>query len=150
MPVAKWTVVVNRSPEEVFAYLSDFSKHADWSPTQLEVTPTSEGPTRVGSTFHTIGFLPPRDKHHENDVEVTALDPPRRLAFTAHDRGQEFKSAFTLTSVGGQTQVERVLDMPKPPGFAGVIFPLIQAMVVKPGVQKGMNLLKAKLEGGAT
>jgi hypothetical protein len=64
MPVARWAVTVNRKPDEVVAYLSDFSKH-------------------------------------------------------------------------------------EPPGFAGLNFPIILALVVKPGVQKGMNQLKAKLEQGA-
>jgi len=36
--------------------------------------------------------------------------------------------------------------MPKPGGFVGLVFPVIMAAVVKPGVQKGMNMLKTKAE----
>ena len=35
------------------------------------------------------------------------------------------------------------------PGFAGVVFPLIRTMIIKPGVRKGMNMLKANLESNA-
>jgi hypothetical protein len=38
------------------------------------------------------------------------------------------------------------MDMPSPKGFVKVIFPIVFPLVVNPGIQKGMNQLKAKLE----
>jgi uncharacterized protein YndB with AHSA1/START domain len=150
MPVGTWTVVIDRSADEVFDYLMDMSKHHEWSPKPYSVEPLTDGPMSVGSRFRSVGWLP-RQPNHVNEVEITKIDRPRAFAFTAYDQGQEFKSEFRLTpddggSGGSRTRVERVMDMPKPPGFAGVIFPVVFAMVVKPGVQKGMDMLKANLD----
>jgi len=145
MPIANASVVVNRRPEEVFAYLADVSRHGEWSPKPYRVEALTEGPVRVGSRFRSVGWLP-RQPETVNEVEITQLDPPRRFAFNAHDRGETFKSEFVLTPQDGATRVDRTLDMPKPTGAVGVIFPLLLRVVVRPGVQKGMNLFKARLE----
>ena len=149
MPVVTWTIQVNRRPEEVWPYLTDFSRHAEWSPKPWKMESLTEGPFRVGSKFRSTGYIP-RDPNHVNDVEVTAMEPPRRLAFSSVEKGQVFKNEFRLTPQDGGTRIERTLDMPKPKGALGVVFPLIVAGVVKPGGQKGMNLLKAKMDQGST
>ena len=145
MPVVRSTVQINRRPEEVWAYLTDFSRHAEWSPKPWKMESLTEGPVRVGSKFRSTGWVP-RDANHVNDVEITAMEPARRLAFSSMEKGQVFKNEFRLTAQDGGTRVDRTLDMPKPTGAIGLVFPLIVAGVVKPGVQKGMNMLKAKLD----
>ena len=72
------------------------------------------------------------------------------MAFSSLEKGQLFKNEFRLTPQDGGTRIERTLDMPKPTGPLGVVFPPIVAVVVKPGGQKGMNILKAKLDQGST
>jgi uncharacterized protein YndB with AHSA1/START domain len=148
MPVGTWTVIVDRTPEEVYAYLTDLSRHAEWSPKPYSVEPVTEGPIHVGSRFRSVGWVP-RDPNHVNEVEITELHSPSRFAFTAWEQDQAFKSEFTLTPVDGGTQIVRTMDMPKPAGALGVAFPVIFRTVVKPGVQKGMDMLKAKLEAGS-
>ena len=44
-----------------------------------------------------------------------------------------FRNEFRLTPQDGGTRIERALDMTKPTGALGVMFPLIVAGVVKPG-----------------
>jgi uncharacterized protein YndB with AHSA1/START domain len=137
-------VRVERPAEQVFDYLVDVTKHADWSPKPYR----AEGvtlPLAVGSTFNSIGWIP-GDKDHHNHVEVTVVDPPKRFVLTSTEKGEQFINTFTLTPDGNATNVERVIDMPKPGGFVGVIFPLAAAGFVKPAVQKGLNMLKSRLE----
>jgi uncharacterized protein YndB with AHSA1/START domain len=148
MPTDTFTVVVNRPAADVFAYLTDFSKHAEWSPKPYRVESITEGPTRVGTKLHSVGWLPGQPEHG-SDAEVTDLDPPSKFAFNAVEQGQIFRSEFILTPEGSATRVDRIFSMPKPPGFVGVVFPLIRAMIIKPGVRKGMNMLKANLESNA-
>ena len=130
------------------AYLTDFSRHAEWSPKSWKMESLTEGPVQVGSKFRSTGWVP-RDANHVNDAEVTAMEPPRRLAFSAMEKEPVFRNEFRLTPQDGGTRVDRTLDMPKPTGATGLVFPLIVAGVVKPGVQKGMNMLKANLEQNA-
>jgi uncharacterized protein YndB with AHSA1/START domain len=148
MPTAISTVVIRKSPEKVFDYLADITRHGEWSPKAYKATALTDGPVGVGSKYRSVGWLP-GDANHENEVEVTAYERPRRFSFTAMDRGQAFKSDFTLTPTDSGTKVERVTVMPKPPGFVGVVFPVFFSLVVKPAVQKGMNMFRDKAEAQA-
>jgi uncharacterized protein YndB with AHSA1/START domain len=142
---AAWTVSSSKSPQAVFDYLSDFNRHHEWSPKPLRIEGAPAGPATKGATFTSYGWIP-GDKEHRNDVEVTEVSPPSRIAWVARERGEEFINTFVLTPEGPGTRIERQMDSPKPTGFVGVLFPVIMKMVVKPGVQKGMNQLAQRLE----
>ena len=148
MPTARSMVFVHKAPEQVFDYLADISKHGEWSPKAYSATRVSDGPVGVGSRYRSVGWLP-GDAQHENDVEVTTYDRPQRFGFTAMDRGQAFRSDFSLTSIHGGTKVERVTEMPKPGGVVGFVFPVFFPAFVKPAIQKGMNMFRDKLEAQA-
>ena len=141
---AQLSILVNRKPEEVFAYLSDVRKHAEWSPKAYRVEGV-DGPVQLGSTFTSYGWVP-KDPDHRNDVEVTAFDAPRRIEFTGREKGENFLTTYVLTPQGNETKVEKFLDMPKPGGLGGALFPLVLGGFIKPATNKGMKMLKAKLE----
>jgi uncharacterized protein YndB with AHSA1/START domain len=138
-------VTVERSPEDVFAYLADVERHNEWSPKPYRVEGNVE-PLRLGSRFTSFGWVP-RDPDHRNEVEVTAFEPSSRIEFTATEQGEQFINTFTLTPQPGGTRLEKLIDMPRPPGVAGLLFPLLFAGLVKPATQKGLGLLKQRLEG---
>jgi uncharacterized protein YndB with AHSA1/START domain len=148
MPTAMWTVEVNRSPQEVFDYLADVTKHAEWSPKPYRIEGLS-GPVGMGTTFTSFGWIP-RDKDHRNDVEVTEWNPPSALTLTSTEKGEKIVNRFVLTPTGSGTRVERTMDMPKPPGVVGAIFPLFLGAFIKPAVQKGMNMFKQHAEAAGT
>jgi len=87
MPIVKCAIQVNRRPEEVWPYLTPFSRHAEWSPKPWKMEGLIEGPVRVGSRFRSTGWIP-RDANHVNDVEITAMEPPRRLAFSSEEKAR--------------------------------------------------------------
>jgi uncharacterized protein YndB with AHSA1/START domain len=149
MPRMEWNLHVDRSPEDVYAYLADFSKHGEWSPKPFSIEPISGGPTAVGSTFASVGWIP-GDKDHANTVEVTAADPGKVLTFVAHDKGGDFTNSFELSTEGSGTQVHRIMDMPPPTGAMKLVMPMARAFIVKPAVQKGLDLLKTNLESAAS
>jgi uncharacterized protein YndB with AHSA1/START domain len=143
---SSFSVSINRSPAEVFAYLADVSKHAEWSPKPFRVENMS-GPVSTGDTFTSVGVIP-GDKNHRNEVTVTDCSPPSRLVLDATEKGQHFINTFELTPQGDGTLLTRSMDAPKPPFPVSLLFPLIMAAVVRPDVNKGLNNLKAKLEQG--
>lgn len=143
---AQCSVVVRRKPEEVFAYLTDVRRHAEWSPKAYRVEGV-DGPVGLGSRFTSYGWVP-KDAEHRNDVEVTVFEPATRLRFTAREKGEDFLSTYVLTPQGDATRVDKLIDMPKPAGVSGAMFPLVVGGFIKPATQKGMNMLKAKLEAG--
>jgi len=145
---AQLSIDVNRTPDEVFAYLADVRRHAEWSPKAYRVEGI-DGPVQPGSTFTSYGWVP-KDADHRNDVEVTSFDPSRRLEFTAREKGESFLNTYELSAAGdGGTRIDRTLDFPTPHGVGGMLFPLIMGGLIKPATNKGMKMLKAKLEGGA-
>ena len=139
-----FSVSINKSPAEVFAYISDVSKHAEWSPKPYRVEGTS-GPVSVGDTFASIGTIP-GDKNHRNEVTVTECTSPTRLVLDSKEKDEHFINTFDLKPEGNGTLLTRSMDAPKPPFPISAIFPLIMAAVIKPDVNKGLNNLKAKLE----
>jgi uncharacterized protein YndB with AHSA1/START domain len=143
------SVEVARPPAEVFSYLADVSRHGEWSPKPYRVEGVSPGDQVVqGSTFVSYGWLP-NDKDHRNEVEATVVDAPSRLVLTSSEGDEKFVSTFTVTPSGGGSSVERVMDMPRPGGALGAVFPVILATLVKPNVNKGMANLKSSLESKA-
>jgi len=141
----EWTVQIARSPDDVYGYLADFSKHHEWSPKPLEIKALSEGPTEVGSKFHSSGWIP-RKPHNENDVEVTTADAAKRLTFNAVEKGEVFVNDYVLTDEAGGTRVDRSLTTPELKGAMKLAFPIIGAVLVRPGGKKNMEMLKANLE----
>src|SRR4051812_7429294 len=87
-------VTIAKPADEVFAYLADVTKTGEWSPKAYRVEDVS-GPAALGATFTSYGWVP-GDKDHRNNVEVTAYDPPRSIAFTSKEKGESFVSTFTL------------------------------------------------------
>ena len=138
-------VDIARPPETVFAYLADVAKHGEWSPKPYRVEGLS-GPVAQGTTFTSYGWVP-GDGDHRNEVEVTTYDPSRVLVLTSSEKDEKFVNTFTLTPSGDGTRVDRVVDMPRPGGFVGVLFPVLVPLVVRPAVAKGMTLLKKRVEG---
>jgi uncharacterized protein YndB with AHSA1/START domain len=148
MPVTTWTVTVNRTPQEVFAYLTDMEHHGEWSPKPYSITPLGEGPLAVGSRYRSTGWIP-RDPNHVNEVEITAIEPPRRFSFNSIEAGAVSKHDFLLTAQDGGTKVDRVIDMPKPKGAPGLAFPVLFATFIKPAIQKDLESFKVRCEQAA-
>ncbi|MFN0280769.1 MAG: SRPBCC family protein [Kineosporiaceae bacterium] len=141
------TVDVDRPPAEVFAYLADVARHSEWSPRPLRVEGVTAGAAVAkGTRFTTFGWLP-NDSDHRNDVEVTGLDAPARLELTSSEGDQRFFNTFTVTPHGAGARVERAMDMPRPAGMLGLVFPLLLRALIKPDLAKGLRAMKAKVEG---
>jgi uncharacterized protein YndB with AHSA1/START domain len=141
-----FSINIDRSPAEVFAYISDVSRHGEWSPKPFRVEGSS-GPVSAGDTFTSVGVIP-GDKDHRNAVTVTECSAPSRLVLDSEEKGEHFINTFDLRADGSGTALSRTVDAPKPPFPISVVFPLIMAAFVRPGVRKGLAKLKAHLEQG--
>lgn len=135
---------VNAKPDVAFEYLTDVSKHAEWSPKGFRVDPAPALPLTPGTTFRTIGQIP-GDKQHVNDVEVTVVDVPRRLVLTCMDQGKCYVHQFDVTPSEDGARITRTCEAPSPKGFVRLIFPVIAALFIKPEVNKGMRMLQQNL-----
>jgi len=140
------SVDVARKPDEVFAYLSDVSKHGEWSPKAYRTEGLEPGPVKAGDAFTSYGVIP-GDKQHRNEVTVTEVSAPSRLVLTSKEKDQHFINTFDLQQAGDGTRVSRTMDMPMPGFPLSALMPLLKVTFIKPDVQKGLNKLKGNLEG---
>lgn len=147
MPRVRTTVsvAVDRPAEQVFAYLADVTRHPEWSPKPLRVEGAAAGPAAVGSRFTSVGSVP-GDPEHRNDVEVTACDAPARLELVADDPAGRFVNEFAVVPTGSGCRVERTMDLPRPGGVVGLLFPLLVRGFVRPDMTKGLRMLRANVE----
>ena len=70
------TVLIRRSIEDVFGFLSDLENVPKWNYAIVETRKVSEGPIGVGTTYHQVRSVPSRS---EERLEITTYDPPRQL-----------------------------------------------------------------------
>lgn len=139
-----FTITIDRSPDEVFDYLTDVAKHAEWSPKPFRVE-GSPGKVKAGDTFASVGTIP-GDKNHRNEVSVTEATAPSRLVLEADEKDGRFVNTFDLQPQGAGTLLTRTMDAPKPGFPMSMMMPVIKAVFIQPDVSKGLNNLKANLE----
>ena len=94
-----------------------------------------------------MGFVPPAEKNHKNEVEVTEVVPNSKFVFRAHDENGYFINTFTLQAVGSGTQVTFQHDFPKMKGMGRILLPLLLPSVGKRDGMVRLGMLKAKAEG---
>lgn len=135
------------SPEAAFAYVADLPRHGEWNH-GLKIESLTPGPAGVGSQYRTVGEVPGQ-KERPNQLRVTRYEPPHHFAFVAQDPDfGEVTHAFSFKAQAGETQMERTLTLHLPPlvavAFRFLIFPLIG----RPGMERSLAALKAKMEQG--
>ena len=54
-----------------------------------------------------------------------------------------------MAADGSGSRVERVMQVQRPGGVVGVVFPLIAALLIRPDIAKGPARLRSNLEGRA-
>ena len=75
----KHSIEINRSAEEVSAYLDQVDRHSEWQAQLVSTTVETDGPIRVGTRVVERRNVPggPRDLTYE----ITEHDPPRKVSF---------------------------------------------------------------------
>ncbi len=140
-----YEIEINRSPEDVFAYVSDLAKHGEWND-NLTVESTGEGPAAVGSQYHSRGKM--MGRWFDNDLRVVGFDAPNRFSFISTAGDDEFQQEFAFTAEGDGTVLHRKLTIDLNPFMAGMFKAVIGPLVSNPSMNKGLKNLKAKLEQG--
>jgi uncharacterized protein YndB with AHSA1/START domain len=143
-----FTVTVNANPEQIWPYVGDLNRHDEWSPKPFAIEWISGEPNAVGSTYRSRGYLP-QDKDHGMEGTVISNDAPKRFAVRSHDKDGEFVNTLELTPQGGGTTVTRTVEFPEPKGAFVMLLPILVPIVIRPAIQKGMNLLKTTVEGSS-
>jgi carbon monoxide dehydrogenase subunit G len=138
-------VVIARSPDEVFAFVSDARNRPSWDDSVDSEELTSPEPIGVGSTVRTR--MRSMGREYEIDWEIAEHEPP------THQRIESTSGPFSTTLVydlAGDTDgtTVRFSVTGRPTGALRLMQPLI-ARTTQRNLDKGFARLKEVLEGGS-
>ena len=135
---------IDASPEDVFNYVSDLSKHGEWAADGLKIEAVSEGPLAVGSEYKlSVPFM---GKDVTAQTKVTALESPSTFSFTVTEPDSTHDHEFTFQGEAWGTGLQRKTAHHLP-FVKSIMFKLIGVpFVAKPAHKKAYAKLKEKLE----
>ena len=139
----KYSIDIDAKPEEVFAYLSDLTKHPEWND-GLTVEKVSDGDVAVGSEYRSTGKQ--LGKSVDNTIKVTEIESPKKFSFTGSDGKLEFLQEFSLSEHDAGTRLERRTSAELNPVLAITFKLLIGPLFANPSMNKGLRKLKSNLE----
>ncbi|MEU0884461.1 SRPBCC family protein [Lentzea sp. NPDC005914] len=138
MVVLHNSVLIRRSPEEVFNYLSDLRAELEWNPKCEVMEKITEGPVGLGTKYRAKWKSSPYV-----EVEIVRYDRPR--SWTAHNGGPiEVTFTCRLEPVAEGTLLHAEFT-PRPHGWFRLIFPIF-LLVVRREEKANMTHLRDALE----
>ncbi|HJP89443.1 MAG TPA: SRPBCC family protein [Candidatus Limnocylindrales bacterium] len=142
MPAASRTVSINRSPDDVYAFLLDGTTATKWRSGVMDIALKSG--LGVGAVY-TQGVKGPGGRRINADYQITALEPGKRIAFKAIAGPVRPTGSYQLAREGDGTSLTFSLDAE----LSG-----LKKLLMGGAVQSTMNAemqaldrLKAVLEG---
>jgi uncharacterized protein YndB with AHSA1/START domain len=147
--VIKISQVLVRAPlQSTFEYVSDLSRHPDWSG-GLRIEPVTPGPIAVGKEYISHGVVAVQ-KDRPNTIRVSHYEPPRRFGFVAKDPDfGDVTHVFTLSEQDGDVLIVRTITAAMNPIMALFFNAFIYPVISRPSMNKSMAALKMKLEENA-
>ncbi len=138
--------VIDRPADQVFAFLVDVDRAADWNPQVTEARKTSDGPLGVGTTLLYVGkFL---GRRFESVSECTVYTPNERFSTKTISGPFHLEIENTLSSVDGGTKLATIYR-----GESRGFFKLAEPVIVrltKKQFETATENLKALLEAEGT
>jgi uncharacterized protein YndB with AHSA1/START domain len=139
-------VLVNAPLQRAFDYVSDLTRHPEWSGGELKIEALTPGPVAVGKEYRSRGEVAVQ-KERPNTVRVSAYEPPHKFGFVANDPDfGDVSHVFTFTKQDGGILIERAMTVSLNPiiafGFRFLIYPFVG----RPSMNKSLAKLKEKLE----
>jgi len=143
-----YRVFIHAAPEKVFAYVSDLTRHPEWSGGNLRIESLTPMPVGVGSKYKSFGEVAGQ-QNRPNELLVTHYESPTRFTFTAQDPGfGEVVNDFKFILQEGGTLMERTLSMNMNPFMAFAFRLFIRPLIGQPMMDKAFAKLKEKIELG--
>jgi uncharacterized protein YndB with AHSA1/START domain len=138
------SVEIARSPQDVFDYVTDIERQAEWQEAIVDVKVETEGPTRVGTRAVETRRVPGGTRTFP--FEITEHDPPRRSGFQVKDGPVRPHGTITFTPLdeGARTRVDFEIEF-EGHGLGALLLPIVNRDARKI-VPNDLALLKQRLE----
>jgi hypothetical protein len=136
---------IKATPGNVFEYVSDLTRHGEWSANPLRVEALSPGKVGVGSRYRSVAQS--RRVTFDAALEVTEYSPSYQFAFKGEDSSGKFSHVFTFEPRDDGTFVTR--DVRFELNFGQWLFFLALLYLVRiPLAKLALQRLKKKMEAG--
>ena len=142
------SIEIARPPEDVFAYVTDPSRLAEWQESVVSTRVDEGGPPGVGSRVTQTRRIGRREQTMTS--EITEITPPRSWAVRGVDgpvRGM-VKGTVEPLDEGERSRVTIVLDF-EGHGIGKLLVPLVVRRQAASQMPSNMRNLKERLESGA-
>jgi uncharacterized protein YndB with AHSA1/START domain len=139
------TNTIAGSVDEVWAYLCDVGRWPEWAPTVLECWVRGGGPLRPGSRVdqRAKGIL---GSSRRRSQEVTAVEPPRRVAFAGPMGTSAARWGMELEPMDdGQTEAMMWIEVELAGIMRAIPEPVLKARIQRVSDQE-MAAIKAAVE----
>ena len=139
-------ILVGAPLQTAFDYVSDLTRHPEWSGGELKIEALTPGPIAVGKEYFSRGEVAVQ-KDRPNRVQVTEYEPPHRFGFVAKD--PDFGNVahmFTFARQGEEVLIQRIMTLSLNPLVALLFRFFIYPWIGRPSMDKSLGKLKAKLE----
>ena len=138
-------ILVHAPLESTFEYVSDLSRHPEWSD-GLRIEALTPGPNAVGKEYLSHGVVAVQ-KARPNTVRVSLYEPPHKFGFVAQDLDfGEASHVFTFSAQNGEVLITRTMTLTLKPIVAFLFSKFVYPLIGRPSMKKSMVALKVKLE----
>jgi uncharacterized protein YndB with AHSA1/START domain len=146
VPPVVSSIEIARPPDEVFSYVSDPSRFAEWQHDVVSVRIEGSGPLRVGSKFTTTRRIGGVERTMTQ--EITEINPPRSWAVHGVAGPIRPNANVTVEPLNDSTRsrVTFALDF-EGHGIGVPLVPVVRRMAAK-GAPRSYRNLKERLESG--
>lgn len=139
-------ILANTNLKKAFDYVSDLTKHPEWSGGELKIEAVSSESIQVGKEYISKGEVAIQ-KDRPNRLKVTEFESPHKFGFVANDPDfGDVSHVFTFAEQDSGVLITRTIKLNLNPfiafGFRFFVYPLIG----NPSMKKAFNRLKVKLE----
>jgi uncharacterized membrane protein len=131
--------------DAVYGYVSDFSKHGEWSGHGLQVTKDGDGPVGVGTTYSTVAKQFGTQKEKSTITEMT---PGKAFGWDSTGALGRVHHEFTISGDGGTTTLTKSADFVEP-SFLAKITGWRLAKDVPKALKADLEKIKTKLESSS-
>lgn len=139
-------VFVRVPQHSAFEYVSDLTRHPEWSDGKLSIEAVEPGPIGIGKEYISRGDASIQ-KDRLNIVRVTDYEPPHTFGFVARDPGfGDISHVFRFLEQEDGVQIVRTMTVDLGSVLAFLFRTLIYPLVGQPSMDKSLAALKKRLE----
>jgi uncharacterized protein YndB with AHSA1/START domain len=140
-------ILVNAPLPSVFEYVSDLTRHPEWSGGELKIEALTAEPIAVGKEYFSQGEVAIQ-KDRPNRVRVSEYEPPHKFGFVANDPDfGDVSHVFRFTERNEGVLITRTMTLSLNPVIAFLFRFFIYPLIGSPSMDKALAALKARLEG---